>query len=137
MNLTSKQVQKYKDKTIPKLIKKAEEVFNAYIRQRDSLGGYFICISCGMPKSVDQMNAGHYKPAGHNGAIRFHEDNVNGQCIYCNLHQHGNTAQYRLGLIKKIGLERVEILERTARTCHKWSREGLIWVIETYKDKIK
>lgn len=131
--LTAKQIQKYSKKTIPQLIKLAEKVFNAYIRKRDNKGGYFQCIACGEYKPIPQMHAGHYLAAGHNGIVRFNEDNVNGECCRCNTFLHGNTAEYRKGLIKKIGLERVEILESTARMRHKWDRNGLIWVIESYK----
>ena len=31
--------------TLPKLIQKAQKVFNAWIRERDSKEGYFTCIS--------------------------------------------------------------------------------------------
>lgn len=83
------------------------------------------------------MNAGHFLSAGHNGVIRFNEDNVNGQCIRCNKHLHGNAAEYRKNLVKLIGEERVMILESTARAKHKWDRFGLVNVIETYKAKCK
>lgn len=82
------------------------------------------------------MNAGHYKSAGHNGSIRFNEDNVHGQCVRCNLHLHGNEVNYREGLINKIGIDKVELLESFARQMHKWDRFGLIYVIETYKAKL-
>lgn len=86
---------------------------------------------------VNQMNAGHYKSAGHNGAIRFNEDNVHGQCVRCNMHLHGNEVKYREGLVRKIGVEKVELLESFARQVHKWDRFGLIYLIENYKAKLK
>ena len=137
MELTAQQIERYRGISVPQLIKSAEKHFNAYIRQRDREGDYFTCISCYLPKRVDQMNAGHYLSAGHNAAVRFSEDNVNGQCIHCNLYLHGNQANYRIGLVRKIGQHRVEILESTARMRHKWDRYGLIYVIETYKQKTK
>jgi len=135
--LSAKQLQKYKKFDIPELISIASRHFNKYIRKRDSEDGYFKCISCGECKPVEQMNAGHYLSAGHNGILRFSEDNVHGQCIYCNYHLHGNSGKYRVGLVEKIGVDKVEILESTARMSHKWTREGLIMVIETYKNKAK
>lgn len=137
MELSSAQIKKYQKKDIPQLIKLAEKYFNAFIRKRDDQGGYFTCISCGIPKSLNKMNAGHYLSAGHNGIVRFNEDNVWGQCIGCNLHLHGNLIKYRENLVKKIGVERVEMLESTSRMAHKWDRFGLIHVIEIYKGKCK
>lgn len=137
MELSSAQIKKYQKKTISQLIKIAEKHFNKYIRHRDDQGGYFTCISCGVPKSLGNMNAGHYMSAGHNGIVRFNEDNVNGQCVHCNLHEHGNLIRYRENLVKKIGQQRVEMLESTSRMAHKWDRFGLIHVIETYKGKCK
>jgi hypothetical protein len=41
--------------TIPKLTAKAQKVFNAYVRQRDSDNGYFTCISCGQVKATESV----------------------------------------------------------------------------------
>lgn len=137
MELSSAQIKKYQKKSIPQLIKLAEKYFNAFIRKRDSDFDFFTCISCGFPKRIEKMNAGHYMSAGHNGIVRFNEDNVHGQCIHCNLYEHGNLIRYRENLVKKIGQQRVEMLESVSRMAHKWDRFGLIHVIETYKEKCK
>jgi hypothetical protein len=42
-----KEKVKKKEESIARLMAKAQMVFNAYIRQRDSQDGYFTCISCG------------------------------------------------------------------------------------------
>jgi hypothetical protein len=63
--------------TLPRLTEKAQKVFNAYIRQRDSKDGYFTCISCFKTLPVESMNAGHYVPVKGGSFLRFHEDNVN------------------------------------------------------------
>lgn len=135
MELSAKQIQQYKGKGISQLLRKATEVFNAYVRRRDDLGGFFVCISCQQAKSASQMHAGHYLSAGHNGVVRFNEDNVHGQCVQCNTFLHGNLAKYRENLIRKIGEERVAILEASSRAVQKWDRFGLIHVIEMYKKK--
>ncbi|HYG84552.1 MAG TPA: recombination protein NinG [Verrucomicrobiae bacterium] len=131
-------IQKYNNRSISWLIKKATQVFNKYIRERDSNGDSFTCISCGELKSLKQIQAGHYLSAGHNGVVRFNEDNVHAQCIRCNTYLSGNQLKYRENLIKKIGSERLELLERIAKQSgHRWDRFGLIHLIETYKQKIK
>jgi hypothetical protein len=118
--------------TIPKLTAKAQKVFNAYIRQRDSEGGYFTCISCGEDKPVEQMNAGHFVPVKNSNFLRFHEWNVNGECIRCNCFDEFHVNRYRKNLIDKIGLDAVEWLEENERKVHKMTRTDLETIIITY-----
>ncbi|WP_346320940.1 recombination protein NinG [Chitinophaga sp. YIM B06452] len=135
MELSAKQIKQYEKKGIQDLVKLATKHFNTYIRKRDDQGGYFTCISCGETKGLSQMNAGHFFSAGHCAALRFNEDNVHGQCVPCNMHLHGNLIRYREGLVKKIGEDKVKLLESLSRTVHRWDRIGLIYTIEFYKAK--
>jgi hypothetical protein len=48
---------------------------------------------------------------GHSSLLRFHEDNCHKQSSFDNNHKSGNLVEYRVRLIEKIGLERVEWLE--------------------------
>lgn len=121
-------VLKVNNDSIPKLTKKAQEVFNKWVRDRDRENG---CISCGA--EVD--HAGHYLSAGHHGHLRFNEMNVNGQCLRCNNFLHGNLINYRQGLVKKYGEDKVKMLESCARNVGKHSRVELIGIIQTYKHK--
>lgn len=116
-----------------KLLKKAQDVFNKFIRLRDKDLG---CISC---KTGKVENAGHYFSQGHHSAFRYNEENTNGQCVRCNLRLSGNLIEYRKGLVKKIGADRVEFLEGSAdrRKAHKWERTELIALIQYYNQKIK
>ena len=118
--------------TIPKLTAKAQKVFNAYIRQRDSEDGYFTCISCGQDKDTSQMNAGHYVSQKGSSALRFDEDNVHGECIACNGFNEFHLIPYRYNLIDKIGERRVMELESQFRLVKKWSRFELNEIIEIY-----
>lgn len=117
------------------LKKKAIEVFNRFIRQRDSKDGLFICISCQKTKGVHQMNAGHYYPSVHE-STRFDEDNVWGQCLYCNFHKHGNLTNYRMNLERKIGKEKLEGLDWLHSQKTKRTRYDLVQKILEYKQKI-
>src|ERR1043166_519623 len=116
MELTAKQIEKYRDKSIPWLLEKAQEEFNAYIRHRDAPNGIGCCISSGRPLYVPSANAhaGHLYPAGKFSRLRFNEDNVHLQSREQNYFQHGNLITYRQNLIAKIGIERVEALDRIA-----------------------
>lgn len=107
--------------------KLTEKAVNAYARKRDD---GLPCISCGTTESW-QWHAGHYLSVGSHPELRFNEDNINRQCFVCNSHKGGNQAQYRIGLIEKIGLERVEWLEGP-HEAKKYTREELIEIKQRY-----
>jgi len=119
--------------TIPKLTAKAQKVFNAYIRKRDSQDGYFTCISCGRTLTTDQMDAGHFAPVKGGSALRFDEYNVNGECKKCNGFDEFHLIGYRRGIIEKYGEGVLIHLEQNARLIKKWSRTELNDIIERYK----
>lgn len=116
--------------TIPKLTKKAQDVFNAFIRRRDEDKP---CISCGKPGN----QAGHYYSVKQFSALRYDEDNVHLQCAYCNKYAHGNIQMYRKGLISRIGEERLLRLDTIAieERIKKWTRTELEHIIKTYAKK--
>ena len=114
---------------LPKLKKKAQDVFNKWIRERDKDSG---CISC----NGDTQQAGHYFSSGHYSSLTFSELNVNGQCVRCNMFLHGNLIQYRMGLVYRYGEREVHQLEQDSRYgVKKWSREELEEIIKKYKIK--
>tara|TARA_R110000868_G_scaffold326607_1_gene587619 strand:- start:472 stop:822 length:351 start_codon:yes stop_codon:yes gene_type:complete len=113
--------------TLPKLKKKAQDKFNAWIRNRDKDKG---CISCGA--SID--HAGHYFSAGHHSALTMDEMNVHGQCLRCNNFLHGNLIKYRMGLISRYGESHViELESKSVNAVKKWSRQELEEIILKYK----
>ena len=123
-----------KNQSIPQLRKKLTRVFNEYIRLRDKDKG---CISCGQAQI---KHAGHYFSTSQcpQGAMRFNETNVNGQCVRCNSFLEGNRQGYREGLIKRYGPHVIENLD----ICRSLKQEPwLKWQYETlirqYKHKIK
>ena len=130
-----KTIQKYKSQKIGKLIEKAQNKINAYVRQRDAINefGDFVCISCQRIKPKAQCNAGHYYSRGNFGSVRFDLDNIHSQCVQCNLHLHGNLIPYRENLIKKIGIKRFNQLEFMANQKHfKHDRIMLIDILERF-----
>ena len=130
-------VRKEAIKTIPELIKEAQIVFNQWTRVRDQLSGY-PCISSGRPLdwSGNATDAGHYRSTGAASHLRFNEDNCHAQSKHDNQYLAGNVVDYRINLIKRIGLDRVEALENN-NTPHKWTREELLEIKATYKRKLK
>jgi hypothetical protein len=130
--LTAADIMKQKKVSLPDLIKKAEKLFNKFIRERDKGKG---CISC---TTGPIENACHYYSAGHYPPLRFNEDNTWGGCIACNKWRHGNLIEYRKGLINRIGEARVKQLDMIAdsykRNGWKWDRFYLIEIIQRYEE---
>ena len=113
-------------------IKTLDTVFNKYIRLRDAKDG---CISC--DTKTGQAQAGHFKPKGANGQLRWHEANVHGQCAQCNNHMSGNLTEYRKRLVLKVGPDTVEWLEGPHEIQKRQQIPELKLLIETYKQKVK
>lgn len=124
-------------KTIPVLIKEAQREFNAYIRERDRDQP---CICCGLPLGTGEVggayDAGHYRSTGSASHLRFNEDNCHAQRKQCNRYGAGRAVDYRIGLIGRIGEEKVGALE-SDNAPHKWTREELTAIRDTYKAKLK
>lgn len=119
-------------KTLSEYLKDAQAECNSYIRERDKL---LPCISCGRFHK-GQYHAGHYRSVGAAPQLRFNEDNIHGQCAPCNNHKSGNAIEYRINLIKKIGAERVEALERNS-TPAKFTIEDAKRIKKEFKEKRK
>lgn len=112
-------------------LKKAQKIFNKWVRLRDEGND---CISCGKPPK--KKNAGHYKSRGGFPELRFEPDNVFLQCEHCNTHLSGNLSNYRINLVSKIGIDRLAWLEGPHEP-KKYTLEDLKDIQELYKRKTK
>ena len=128
-----KRERKAKLKSRSEWLKDAQSVFNKFIRLRDK---YEPCISCGKHHQ-GQYHAGHYRSVGACPELRFCELNVHKQCAPCNDHKSGNIIEYRINLVKKIGVDKVEWLERQDHEPKKYTIEDCKEIIKYYKAKIK
>jgi len=114
---------KNKLKSLTELANEAQTYVNRYVRMRDKHLG---CISCDKPASWNgQWHASHYKSRGANSALRFNLWNLNKSCSVCNNYLSGNIGDYREGLIDKIGIDKVNILDRHEKS-KRYDREYLI-----------
>jgi hypothetical protein len=111
---------------------RVQKIFNEYIRLRDKKEP---CISCSRHHQ-GQYHAGHYLSVGAHRELRFQELNVHKQCSVCNNYDSGNLIGYRINLIKKIGLKKVEWLEGP-HTKIKRNREEIQAIESLYKMKLK
>jgi len=126
-----KKERKERLKTKGDYLKEVQTVFNKWIRLRDN---GLNCISC--KKKCKKENAGHYRSVGSSPELRFEPLNVHLQCEYCNTYLHGNLINYRINLIKKIGIKNVEWLESN-HNVKRYNIDDLIKLKEYYKKKIK
>lgn len=101
------QVRKEKLKSRSDHMRECQVVFNEWIRLRDA---ELPCVSCGRHHE-GQYHAGHYRTVGAHPELRFEPLNVWKQCAPCNNHKSGDIVNYRIELVRRIGLERVEWLE--------------------------
>jgi len=76
------------------------------------------------------------RSVGGHPELRFEEDNCHKQASYCNNYKSGNLAEYRIRLIDKIGLERVEWLEGPHEP-KRYRREDYQAIEAEYKAKLK
>jgi len=129
-----KETKRLKDKikSRSEWLKDAQTVFNKFIRLRDN---DLACISCGRHHS-GQYHAGHYRSVGSAPELRFEELNNNKQCSPCNNHLSGNLIPYRVNLIKKIGVDKVEWIEGH-HEAKKYTIDQIKEIIKLYKQKIK
>ena len=119
-------------------LKAAQVAFNAFIRERDKEQP---CICCGRTSEKQYLtgtnwDCGHYRSTGSAPHLRFNEDNAHRQLTVCNRHGAGRAVDYRIGLIARIGLARVEALE-TDQAPAKWTADELIVIRDTYRAKLR
>ena len=123
----------------PNYLALAQKAFNAFVRERDKDQP---CICCGREKTqvnglrAHGWDAGHYRSRGSAPHLRFNEDNCHRQLVYCNQYKSGNAVDYRLGLIERIGLERVEALEAD-QTARHYTDDDYIDIAAHYKARLK
>lgn len=141
--------RKEKLKTRNDWIAEAQVVFNRFIRLRDEDKP---CICCGDVPANERRrpgrpavlahltggswDAGHYRSVGSAPHLRFVEDNVHRQRKQCNRDGAGRAVEYRIGLIARIGLARVEALEADQAE-RKYTIDDLKALIAHYKQRIK
>ena len=123
-----------KPKTIAKLKKDLELIFNLYIRLRDKGKP---CISCGQ---IKPLQAGHYYAKSGYDGLRFDELNVHGECSGCNCFDESHLIGYGARLVDRIGQWDLNILHQRAadykKNGYKFTRSELIEKISEYKTKI-
>ena len=100
-------VRKDKLKSRADHMREVQAAFNEWVRLRDA---DLPCVSCGRHHE-GQYHSGHYRTVGGNPELRFEPLNAWKQCAPCNNHKSGDIVNYRIELVKRIGVEKVDWLE--------------------------
>lgn len=120
-----KAVLKDKLKTLSEYEADAKKSFQKWIRLRDAS---LPCISCNNSNTKDWAG-GHFYSAGMYSGLMFDERNCHKQCnTHCNKYLAGNLLEYRKGLIKRYGIEFVEVLDQVSneKRNYKFTKDELI-----------
>ena len=122
---------------LPEALRKTQEVFNKYIRERDR---FKPCISSNIQWKSD-FDAGHFFPVKQYNELRFDYDNCHGQSIMDNRGNEGNFHGFAANLPLRIGDQRfAELLKRAERSkqrVKKWTLEELAIIRADIKKKMK
>ena len=137
----SKDIKERKEKLLTRsdYLKLAQAAFNAYIRFRDRDQA---CISCDNWTLEDQpgggWDAGHYRSTGSAQHLRVGglraALNCHKQCVKCNRFLSGNVAEYRKGLVRKIGQDLVELIEQDQES-RNYSVDDLKRITQIYRKR--
>lgn len=127
-----------------KEVKQRNIAFKKSVRKRTGKGGYYEnlatnlhycvknifragepCYTCGQEQkagdSKQAFHVGHFMAAKMVDPRRFMLENLRIQCYRCNVANSGKHSEYRLNMIKEMGIEHVEWLECSAN--HKELKE--------------
>ena len=126
-------------KTTSDWTKDAQSAFNGYVRFRDISAGHG-CIDCGKPfelaKPGGSVDAGHYLSRGSAPHLKFDERNVFAQRKNCNRPGGATRADFRAGVIARIGLAAVEALEAD-QSVKQYRVEDLKAIRNDYRARLK
>ena len=110
----------------------AKKACHEYIRARDASDP---CICCGRPLGA-KYDAGHFLESGNNSFLRFNEDNIHAQSVYCNQYKGGDSDDYEGRLRLKIGDERVNYLLANKGGIVKRTAQDYKEIENYYKNKL-
>lgn len=113
------------------IVTKLDKVFSEYIRRRYAKNNISECVTCGKKDHWKNLQAGHFMSRKHY-ATRWDEENVEVQCMACNVYRYGE--QYLFA--KHLGQEKADELLAKSRTMVKLKDWELEEMIEIYKKKL-
>ncbi|MFT6347094.1 MAG: hypothetical protein ACJAYB_000075 [Psychromonas sp.] len=132
-----KRTPKNEKKSNSQLLKAAEKntkkVVHEFIRERDK---FDLCICCNKPMG-ENYQAGHFWESGNNPSIRYDENNIHGQRADCNMYNGGDSGEYTPNLIKKIGQQAVDDLDKKRHEKVTYTIESLSDIRVLFREKLR
>lgn len=109
-----------KPKTARKrLINALDKACSLYIRQKYANDkGIAYCYTCGRQAPWQELDCGHFMKRTYY-PTRWDFDNLRPQCVRCNRLLSGNYEIYRKKMVDELGQDKVEELERKAKSGEK------------------
>ena len=104
--------------------------------------GECVCVTCGRVgpwkswTDSDRMNGGHFV-GGRSQSIVLTEENIAPQCAWCNKHESGARAEYRMWMLAVRGKETVDRLERQRHADIRFTRDELVDKRLEYRARLK
>ena len=111
------------------IITKLDKVFSEYIRRRYAKNNISECVTCGKQDHWKNLQAGHFMSRKHY-ATRWDDENVQVQCMACNVYRYGE--QYLFA--KYLGDDKADELLAKSRVMVKIKDWELEEMIEKYKN---
>jgi len=113
------------------LIKDLDTIFSQYIRLRYSKNEIAECVTCGKKDHWKKLQAGHFMSRS-NYSTRWDENNVQVQCVGCNVYKSGEQYKYSLYLGNNLSEE----LYIKSKQIVKFADVELIDMIDYYKQQV-
>ena len=120
-------------KTISDHKRQTQQIFNNFIRLRDSDRP---CISCGQSPNQGQRHASHYRPRSTASQLAYNFLNCWASCAQCNGVKSGNISEYRLALVKILTPGQLAGIENNTQKV-KYTKEYLKRLQDILKRRIK
>jgi 5-methylcytosine-specific restriction endonuclease McrA len=113
------------------LIKELDTIFSQFIRLRYANNEIAECVTCGKKDHWKKLQAGHFMSRS-NYSTRWDENNVQVQCVGCNVYKSGEQYKYSLYLGNNLSEE----LYIKSKQIVKFADVELIDMIKDYKEKV-
>ena len=86
-----------------------------YVRLKHSdYNGYCSCVTCGLTKPWQEMQAGHFIPRAQGNSTKWDLRNIHPQCYRCNINLGGNGAEYYPYMLKEYGKAIIDELRQAS-----------------------
>ncbi len=126
LDLETKEREEKENKSLKLAKLNTKTQVHAFVRERDKGKS---CISCEVEWN-ETFQAGHFYKSETFETLKYHLDNIHGQCFRCNNFLDGNFDNYSLNLTKRIGIDRYDKLVKLAKVDKHHSK---VWNLENLK----